>query len=263
MSEKQTPQTRNTNVGALTAAKKLQFRLVHLLVAMAVVGGCLAILIPLVRRAQHAAHEASCRNNLKQLALAMLNYHDTYRRFPPAYHVDASGKPNHSWRVLVWPFIQAGPIPPYRLSEPWNGPQNATLASSMPHCLRCPDDSSSPKLMTNYVAIVGKGTMWSAPRSMDIADLKDGTSNTLMIVEIAHSDIHWMEPRDLPVEELAAWLDPKHKPQLLGNHVEGGMVAYADGHVEMLSRDVTIERLKALATAAGNDIEQGRASLKP
>jgi prepilin-type processing-associated H-X9-DG protein len=85
--------------------------------------------------------------------------------------------------------------------------------------------------------------------------LTDGASNTLMIVEIAHSDIHWMEPRDLPVEELAAWLDPKHKPRLLGNHIEGGMVAFADGHVELLSRDVTIQRLKALATAAGNDVE--------
>jgi prepilin-type processing-associated H-X9-DG protein len=62
-----------------------------------------------------------------------------------------------------------------------------------------------------------------------------------------------MEPRDLPVEELEAWLAPGHKPQLLGNHVEGGLVAYADGHVELLPRDVTIARLKALVSPAGRD----------
>ena len=100
--------------------------------------------------------------------------------------------------------------------------------------------------------------MWPDGKQVSISDITNGAFSTLMIVEIADSDIHWMEPRDLPVEELAAWLDPKHKPRLLGNHIEGGIVAYASGHVELLSRDVTIERLKALATAAGNDIEQGR-----
>jgi hypothetical protein len=86
-----------------------------------------------------------------------------------------------------------------------------------------------------------------------MADLKDGTVHTIMVVEIAHSDIHWMEPRDLPVEELAEWLRPGHKPQLLAGHIEGGFVAYADGRVELLPRSVTIQRLQALVSAAGRD----------
>ncbi len=126
-----------------------------------------------------------------------------------------------------------------------------------------PDRHPGTPGMTNYVAIVGPGTVWPGEQSAKLSDLTDGTSNTLMIVEIAHSDIHWMEPRDLPIEELAAWLDPNHKPQLLGNHIEGGMAAFADGHVELLSRDVTIERLKALATAAGSDVEKGLEPPKP
>ena len=67
-----------------------------------------------------------------------------------------------------------------------------------------------------------------------------------------------MEPRDLPIEELEAWLDPNHK-QRLGGEIEGGFVAYADGSVHYLPRKVTLERLRALLTPAGNDTEVSRA----
>jgi prepilin-type processing-associated H-X9-DG protein len=158
----------------------------------------------------------------------------------------------HSWRVLIMPFYEASSFySQYDFTEPWNGPNNSTLTSGAWKGYVCPSDPFPGN--TNYVAVVGPGTMWPDGKQAGMSEITDGTSNTLMIVEIAHSDIHWMEPRDLPVEELAAWLDPQHKPQLLGNHIEGGLVAYADGHVEMLSRDLTIERLNALVTAAGND----------
>ena len=250
-----TPVEPSTTPSAIAAAERpFQFRLVHLLVAVTIVGAVLALLVPAWRAAREAALRSSCRNNLQQLMVGLHNYHDVYGQFPPAHLCDATGKPAHSWRLLIWPFLGAQPYySQYNFAEPWNGPTNSKLhAVSMP-LYRCPGDRSSPPGMTNYVAIVGKGTVWPAPRSVDIADIAAGTSTTLMIVEIAHSDIHWIEPRDLPVEELAARLDPQHRPQLLGNHIGGGMVAYADGHVEMLSRDVTIERLKALVTAAGKD----------
>jgi len=238
-----------------TAAERpFQFRLVHLLVAVTIVGAVLALLVPAWRAEREAALRSRCGNNLKQLIIGLHNYHDTYGRFPPSHLCDVTGKPAHSWRLLIWNFIEAQPYySQYNFAEPWNGPNNAKLAIHMSSNYRCPEDSLSPPQMTNYVAVVVSGTIWPEGKQATLSDLIDGTSNTLMIVEIAHSDIHCMEPRDLPVEELAAWLDPKHKPQLLGNHIEGGLVAYADGHVEMLSRDVAIERLRALVTAAGKD----------
>jgi Type II secretory pathway, pseudopilin PulG len=246
---------------ATSAERPFQFRLVHLLVTVTIVGIALALLVPAWRAARESANRQSCSNNLKQLVIALHNYHDVYGVFPPAHLCDPSGRAVHSWRVLIWNFLEAQPyFSQYDFAEPWNGPNNSKLAVHFSRVFRCPGDTSSPPQMTNYVAIVGPGTMWPGQNATKIASVADGTSNTLMIVEIAHSDIHWMEPRDLPVEELAAWLDPKHKPQLLGNHIEGGMVAYADGHVELHSRDVTIERLKALVSAAGNDVEQGLAS---
>ncbi|MEX2175179.1 MAG: DUF1559 domain-containing protein [Pirellulaceae bacterium] len=225
-----------------------------MLLGMAIVAVALAVIVPLVRSARQQAREGNCRNNLRQIAIALHNYHDNYRQFPPAYHVDATGKPAHSWRVAIMPFAEKSSFGlDYSFAEPWDGPNNSRMKWSQDNRIfRCPAGNDPPG-MTNYVAITGQGTMWPGARSADIADLKDGTSNTIMIVEIAHSDIHWMEPRDLPIEELAEWLDPAHKPRLLAGHIEGGFVAYADGAVEMLSREVAIERLQALATIAGND----------
>ena len=245
-----------TDTARPPAERPFQFRLLHLLLLIALVAAILAILVPVWRAAREAADRSSCQNNLRQIMLALHNYHDTYLRFPPAYYDDANGKPMHSWRILIHPFLVSSPLySQYSFAEPWNGPNNAKLGGQFNWVFTCPSNGKSG--FTNYVAIVGPGTIWPDGKQTAFSDISDGTSNTLMIVEIAHSDIHWMEPRNLPVEELAAWLDPNHRPQLLGNHIEGGLVAYADGHVEMLPRDVTIERLEALVTAAGNDVKAG------
>jgi hypothetical protein len=93
--------------------------------------------------------------------------------------------------------------------------------------------------------------MWPGEQGMTIGEITDGTSNTLMLVEVHNSNIHWMEPRDLPIEELDAWLDPTHQPTLAGT---GGMlVLHADARVEVLPPDVTLARLRALLTPAGED----------
>lgn len=65
--------------------------------------GCL--LLPATRSSPKASRRMMCSNHLKQIALALQNYHDTYGSFPPAYLADARGKPIHSWRVLILPFM--------------------------------------------------------------------------------------------------------------------------------------------------------------
>jgi hypothetical protein len=118
--------------------------------------------------------------------------------------------------------------------------------------------------MTSFVAIVGPGTAWPGTSYLGMADLIDGTAKTIMVVEIRNSNIHWTEPRDLPIEELEQWLDPKHKPTLLAAHeygqITGGMVVYADGHTEFLPHDTTMKRLRALLTPAGGDHADAKGS---
>jgi hypothetical protein len=80
-------------------------------------------------------------------------------------------------------------------------------------------------------------------------------SNTIMVVELLNSDIHWMEPRDLRIEDLAAvWRDPKHKPPRMDNwETSYAFVLYADGSVDWLDRDAANEHLQALVSAGGGE----------
>ena len=105
--------------------------------------------------------------------------------------------------------------------------------------------------MTNYVAVVGPGTMWEDAKGMKWREATDGTSNTILVVELADSNIHWMEPRDLDVRSL-----PKRINGLSGissKHVRGACVAMADGNVRFLDEDTAVETLKALLTRNGGE----------
>src|SRR5262245_44252816 len=82
-----------------------------------------------VRDAREAARRSNCKGELKQIGLALLNYREAYGCFPPPYVADASGRPMHSWRVLILPFIDhAALYREYRFDEPWDGPNNRKLS---------------------------------------------------------------------------------------------------------------------------------------
>ncbi len=78
----------------------------------------------------------SCNYCLLNIALALQNYHDDYGSFPPAYIPDKDGKPMHSWRVLLLPYLERRTLyEKYRFDEPWNGPNNRKLALEKPALL--------------------------------------------------------------------------------------------------------------------------------
>src|SRR5438093_7201056 len=84
-----------------------------------------------------AANEKEARqtsvNNLKQLALAMHNYHDTYGHLPPAALKNKKGKPLLSWRVALLPFVEEDKLyKEFRLDEPWDSAHNKKLLAKMP-----------------------------------------------------------------------------------------------------------------------------------
>src|SRR5262245_40148113 len=74
--------------------------------ALCIIPILIALLLPAVQAAREAARRTACANNLKQIGLAFQNYADAHGQFPPAYLADKDGKPMHSWRVLILPFME-------------------------------------------------------------------------------------------------------------------------------------------------------------
>ncbi len=220
-----------------------------------------ALLLPAVQTAQEAARRAQCSNNLRQIALALHLYHDQYRCFPPAYVCDKNGKPMHSWRVLILPYLENDALyKQYDFSEPWDGPKNRLLAEKMSPMYCCPSadrrrDNRPP--MTSYVVVTGPGTLWPGTESRRLADCRDGTANTLLVAEVADSDIHWMEPRDpslpgvLRPDGTAYKLPSNHGVEdgyfVVENVEGGGNVVLADASVRYLPAPLNAECLAALA----------------
>ncbi len=207
--------------------------------------GLIVLIIPAVQAPQHVSRPR-CANELKYLALGLLEYADAHTCFPPAYVADEQGRPMHSWRVHILPYIEEKALyAQYDFSEPWDGPHNRLLASRMPRGFHCPRDGPEGGTTTSYVAVVGPETVWPGSDSMPLRMIKDGMSNTIILVEVANSGINWMEPRDLPFSAVARGINSPHP---------GGFhVAFADGSARSISSSISRAVLEALFTRAGGE----------
>jgi hypothetical protein len=176
---------------------------------------CLGLLMPAVQAAafqaaREPARRAMCANNLRQIALALLYYEQANGCFPPAYIADKNGKPTHSWRVLILPYMEELHLyKTYDFTEPWDGPKNKKLLANRPMGYVCPSDpnADSPgSTQTSYAAVVGRSAAWpgAKTRKLGSVDFPGGVTNTIMVVEVANSGIQWTEPRDLSLDALAA-----------------------------------------------------------
>jgi hypothetical protein len=171
----------------------------------------LGLLFSAVSRHPGLWRRVSCSNNLKNIALALHNYHDTHGAFPPAFVPDEDGRPMHSWRVLILPYLEEkARYDQYDFQQPWDAPDNRRLLTPVPPVYQCPADLAVVRgrgSWTSYVAIVGERTAWPGSKSRKFADFADGTSNTIWLVEDQSHQIPWMEPRDLTLDQAITLLN--------------------------------------------------------
>jgi len=197
---------------------------------------------------------AVSKANLQRIAAALYAYHDQYSSFPPAYVLGPDGERHHSWRVLLLPFLgQEELYRQYDFGEPWNGPRNQALTGKMPDFYASPASPLSHQGVTNYLAVVGRATAWPEQYSARIQDIHDGTSNTILLVESADSEILWLEPRDLPHREALQLLQPGNdaaKSAVFGPGT-GFYVSMADAATRWIRRDISRDVLRSLLSING------------
>lgn len=179
-------------------------------------------LIPQIWAARHAAARSEAMNNLKQLALAALSYHDRFGSLPPAtlYGKSAYGDLNpsgdnaadvpRSWRVELLPLLEQEALyKEYRLDQPWDSEANLAVLRKMPALFRSPNDALT-STNSSYFALTGSGTVFDGNEGTKLQDIEDGTAATLLFAE-AKRAVPWTKPEDIsydsaqPVPALGAW----------------------------------------------------------
>lgn len=225
--------------------------------------GALLIVVGFVRwclEGREAARDAQCQGNLFQIGFALVNYLSRHGALPPASLADANGKPIHGWRALLLiDWEETGFKDRYRLDEAWNGPHNRAVGDQF-GTFSCPSDAAARGVrssITNYVAVVGEGTLWDASRPLPAPGLLP--SNKILLIELPGSDILWTEPRDLTLEEaLRLFASPEGRlrsPHRRGvNYVSIGPEGEQYG---VLPPDITAARLREMLVVSACDRPSG------
>ncbi|MDB5342732.1 MAG: hypothetical protein JWP89_1109 [Schlesneria sp.] len=189
--------------------------------------------------ARQKAQLSVSRAKLKQIGLALHNYHDKYDCFPPAYTLGPDGKPWHSWRVLLLPFLDEQRLyDRYRFDEPWDGAHNRELQELRPEAYASLLQQSQLKTVTTYLGVVSRRTMWPAHFSVKISDVTDGTSNTVLLVQNFSSDVVWSEPREMREKDALALLRPKESSQPSKPATPSIPILLGDGYVRLISPQI-------------------------
>ena len=228
--------------------------LIMLLSFLALTGSCIVLFMYM----REEARNISCSNNLKQIWLALQCYHVANNAFPPAYLCDKTGKPVNSWRTPIVPYGLSYNFPrAYDFAKPWDGPENSVkswcvpensrrlLREVAPRQFQCPSAGSQEPAITNYVAVVGPNTMWPGREAAKQA--ADGSDkDKILVIEVVNSDIPWMEPRDLTLEQALDAIQPKKGMGIGSRHWDGIHYVTVGGEVRTLAPNIDRESLRKL-----------------
>ncbi|MFO0875903.1 MAG: DUF1559 domain-containing protein [Gemmataceae bacterium] len=200
----------------------------------------------------HGPDTVGMANRMKEIGLAMHNYHAPFNGFPSAMRFDKKGKrAGLSWRVAILPYLEQDALyKKFRLDEPWDSPHNKKLIAEMPAIYRPADAKLAAAGKTRLVAPLGDKVFLPRENTKrTLASIRDGTSNTIMMVE-ADDDhaVIWTKPDDLEVDL------KKPLAGLAMRAPEAFLVLLGDGTVRFLRKSIKTETAAALFTVAGGEV---------
>jgi len=306
------------------------FTLVELLVVIAIIGILVALLLPAVQAAREAARRTQCINNMRQIGIALHQFHDVNQVFPASGWTQAGpGNPQGKyvgWRPLITPFIEQDTIKnAWDLNSNWWEGTNVIVASNRLKIFECPSVPQhasvssavakpprpamtfvNPIAPTDYEALLGArptsinphlpSPIYGSTNCLSVmyrnstarmADVLDGTSNTVMVVECGGRPAVFRLKRSMPSlanDQGIGWADSegpfsldganrdgsvegcgpaggcvssmnrKNDNEPFAFHTGGGNFLFADGHVAFLQESLPLTTLAALATAAGGEV---------
>ncbi len=243
-----------------------------LFVFTAIVALICALVVPVIQSARQATLGMSCRNNLKQVGLALLNYESAFRSLPMAAETDSDGRLWRSWRSQIYPVYLEQSSMFYDVSTSWDSPTNMRLLNGTPipmgskdgtthmatlnrhpWAFTCPSCESNRRKGINYVVVSGELTAFPKSKSVKLSEIKDGLENTIVVVESITCSPDWTEPRDLEFDNMSFVVNANRAPSISSNHSRGPLVCFADGGVYHLSNHATEAEVRAMLTIEGNE----------
>lgn len=249
------------------------FTLVELLVVIAIIGILVGLLLPAVQAAREAARKTSCKNNLRQIGIALHNYHDAQRCLPTGcIEWRGFGAPAHfrqfAWSAFLLPFLEQQNL--HRnidFNVPFDDPANADAASTRLPVYECPTakERRLVRAQTDYGGLFGERMVdrkvddgvFLYDKRIAFRDVRDGLSNTLSVSEdVGGPDSEWINGRNVFVQsgginDPQAWIGDN---EIRSQHTGGAMVLFTDSHVDFLSEHIDRRVLGGLITRANGEI---------
>jgi hypothetical protein len=243
----------NEHAGTRTR-KSASIRFLEIAIGVFIALVLIYLLWPTVTSERHGPRRPHIGIQLKQIAWAMHNYQDAFKKFPRAYDVDEQGRRTNSWRVRLLPFLeQERAYEELQRGESLTKVQKDQLRSGLAHLFHDPDNRAAPKEQTSIMVITGPGTMFEEGKDFTFADCKDGTSETILAVEVRKSGVNWDEAVDLDIRTMVMKINASDNNGIGSRKGKGAHVALVDGSVRYLDNDTLESTLRAMITRGGGE----------